>query len=637
MSNSFVRGERRTTEYPLPGGPFDSVRRNLGTVADYVPGSPDRVRQLAHHARILASRLTEDANELSSVISRTDGSAWQGEYHDQFRRVIDPLPQVLGGRIVSTLERSAEQLLAYAARIEALQSEAQSQLRSGQDRENRRIQVGERTKATTLEAGTFGSLVVPEVRSELQDLKAQMEECHSEVARSLSVLNSIRDEKKAYDTRLETVLDDASIDLRSAAAVATAPATAAGAESARMPGDPKADASGNPQADAVSLPAVADVSGSGADPARPELSGIDIPGGIDPVGLVAGSTVDGLVAETRGQLPTITNNTQGEPQAVGADSGALGAPAVTAASGGGRTGQMLAAAGAGGIVLAAGAVAASRRQGPGTERGAASTGSSPGGSGGGGNAGGGSAGGGGGGGGGPATTTSTGVGIARRRKAEAGDGIGLGVPAATVAASALVGLIVAAAGGGLRLSPQQADRLRKRLPKLSRRSAVSRKVFENIQAQVERRSAAGVIDGGLAPVASRAVTLPGGLIADVPSSWSVAVDDTCAVLTPGSTGSFASNIVVVADPNPTVNAKAGVDLLPDAVLLEVEPVKTAAAGDRARFGYSTESNGLTVHRWILQAPEGGTVVATATVATDRLTIEAPVTDAVLGSLRPVGS
>jgi hypothetical protein len=163
---------------------------------------------------------------------------------------------------------------------------------------------------------------------------------------------------------------------------------------------------------------------------------------------------------------------------------------------------------------------------------------------------------------------------------------------------------------------------------LGRKSVTDEHVAELERAIVE------AAEGDLPPPRTTEV-LPGGVIADLPSGWTVARSDECAVLTAtGPAGRFRPNIVVLAEADAPREATIGVEDLPASVVLEADALASGRKGNRARFAYAIGETALTVHRHQLAAAPGVTAVLTATVATERVNDDLAELDRVLASFRP---
>lgn len=209
--------------------------------------------------------------------------------------------------------------------------------------------------------------------------------------------------------------------------------------------------------------------------------------------------------------------------------------------------------------------------------------------------------------------------LAASTSGERGD---VGLAVLTVAAGAAAGLLIVALGakapGKLGLDAG----LRQIRERLTRANALPANLDEVVT----------LSDDLPLPDGSTAFELPGGFEVDLPSGWAGAADANCAVLTPGPHGSFGPNIVAVWDSQALTLDRS---LPAESLLLERTTILASQVEDGERFAYSTQNSGLTAHRLAVSSPSGGFLFVVATAATENFGTDAPVLDAVLGTIRPV--
>ncbi|HRW36761.1 MAG: hypothetical protein KDB04_18500 [Acidimicrobiales bacterium] len=599
------------TSYP----PTVLVQRVLGTPDTYVPGNTNQVRDLARRSNHLADDLIADAQEVLRTVDAVlaDSARWSGAFHRGFTTVGPLFGRLIIDDLAPQLRSASDALQRYAERIDALKQEAARRIKEGEGAELRRLRFAKHAEDLRRRPGR-----TPEMAHDIEQLVTEANEPNRQVTAAQQQLENVRRRRLDTDRSLATSLSDVKDRVHAVTMRASEVSTVAGGPGGPDigdgggPGGPSADPVGS-TAPAPSIPTPTDPAGGGGGPS---------------VGRVPATTIGGSGAGSPGDVagpgdPMFPVASPGSGADGGAGSGGLGAATTIGLGAGGAA--LLAGGGAavyGRLRSGGGEVLASAAPGGASSTSATGTTADDPGAG-------------------PATAGSRRRNAPRTVVAAGADGVGRRSGPAEIDWGTVVPIVGAAAGAaaGMVIVGERMGRsgttagFGDRWLDLGRR-ALGRRTLD----EVERRSVAAAAgrseaDGGT-PRYPTVAQLPGGLEADVPGGWTVAHGDDCVVIAPGHRGgSFAGNIVVYEDPSAASELLAGIDDLPGNVTVERGATSARLRGERVRFGYALDRSPLTVHRHLVRGVDDVLVVATATVATDRIGVEGAVLDAVLGSLR----
>jgi hypothetical protein len=574
--------EVKSTTTPIYDASNDDTPyyRDLGVVDDYAPGQPDTVEQLASALSGLAEELSSDATELARVIT-IDEAQWSGADQNRFAEVMARLPEVLQSQVVPTLDDLASSMLRYAGELRSAQGDAAQRLSDAGSKEDTRLDLKHQKDAAP------GDLSNPGKQAEMANLNWY-------VNQDAAGLEVVRDDKSRDDALITNSIESAGFTMNHAAVQAQDVNEQVGTINTVISWNGPGGTGGGGGTYTPPPPPPPVNPGGGVQPG----GGSGGAGGTGAPGIGGGGVVN---SRPSGQIP-IAGHTDFGGQSTSASSDGLASSAMLAGAGLGGTGLVASTRGGTGDTETDGSSAT----GDGTGDSVAAAGTD-------------------------ADITHAKTTSARGPLLQHDGSVSLLLPGAIVLAGAVVGGWIALFGGK---SPTQAaaDDALANAENTPGGKVVGRQHLDNIAKKLRARH--GHADGEGGDGQSQTVALPGGLVADVPASWCVSTDDNSAVLCPRTVGSFGPNIVAVHDPSGPTDPTASVAALPDSVVLEVGSLDGKVVGSSARFGYASESTGLSVHRLMVQSPFGGTVLVSATVATTRYDDDTPILDAVLRTIRP---